>query len=253
MKNKDKEVVRLSNVGVKLDGVPILEDINLSVKEGDFLGVIGPNGGGKTTLLKAVLGLIPLDKGRVEVFGEKPEYVREFIGYVPQNHFFDRYFPISVWDVVLTGRISRLRPGRYFSRIDWERTHRALEAVGMLEFKDRSIGALSEGQRQRVFIARALTNDPRLFLLDEPTASVDPCIQAGLYETLTRLNEKMAIILVSHDIGVISRFVKQIACLNRRLFYHDAKEITLKDLEAVYKCPVDIIAHGVPHRVLKKH
>lgn len=247
------EIVSLKGVCVSYGGVPALDDVDLSVRQRDFLGVIGPNGGGKTTLLKVILGLIPPARGEVSVFGGAPRDAAKLIGYVPQYIPFDRSFPISVWDAVLMGRLAHAPRWGYFRPGDRSRTREALETVGMLDLMDRPIGALSEGQKQRVFIARALVTDPRLLLLDEPTASIDPCMQEGIFHILDRLRETMAIILVTHDIGVLSAHVGTIACLNRRLHYHEKKEITLDDIQTVYGCPVQLIAHGVPHRVMEEH
>jgi zinc transport system ATP-binding protein len=250
---RGEEIVRLKGVCVSYRGVPALEEVDLSVRQRDFLGIIGPNGGGKTTLLRVILGLVAPRRGEVSVFGGRPRDGGKFVGYVPQYIPFDRAFPINVWDVVLMGRLTRAPRCGYFSAEDRARTRRALEAVEMLDLKERPIGALSEGQKQRVFIARALVTDPKLLLLDEPTASIDACMQEGIYHLLERLRQSMAIVLVTHDVGVLSAHVDTIACLNRRLHYHESKEITLDDLQTVYGCPVQLIAHGVPHRVMEEH
>lgn len=247
------EVIRLEDVWVKYNDKVVLEDINLSVKKRDFLGIIGPNGGGKTTLLKVILGLIKPTRGKVEVLGDSPEKARRFIGYVPQSVPFDLEFPATVLDVVLMGRVGRRGLFKRYTREDLELAEKILDSVEMLELKDEKIGNLSGGEKQRVFIARALILDPKILLLDEPTASIDKPIQKELYDILRELNRKVTIILVSHDIGVISAYVNKIACLNRRLYYHGSKEISEKVLMDTYKCPVDLIAHGVPHRVLKEH
>ena len=250
----NRELVKLEDIWVHYDGVPILEGICLTVAHGDFLGIIGPNGGGKTTLLKVILGLITPSRGRVSVMGKPPQKSRGSIGYVPQHNLFDRDFPISVRDVVLMGRYGRAGLFRRYSRDDERAADSALKTAGMLDYKDRQIGKLSGGEQQRVFIARALAAEPGLLLLDEPTASVDPAMQAELYELLKELKRQMAIVLVSHDISAISIYVDDIACLNRQLFYHGSKEIGPEVLEATYKCPVQMIAHGdIPHRVLKEH
>ncbi len=246
-----KEIVCLKNVYVYFNKLPVLENINLSIKENDFLAIIGPNGGGKTTLLKVILGLIKPDKGEVKIFGKNPKEGRKLIGYLPQYTIFDPGFPASVFDVALMGRYKGMFKG--YSKKDKEEALDALKTMGMLEFKDRQIGKLSGGQLQRVFIARAIARKPKLLLLDEPTASIDPEMQKSFYELLSKLKEKMAICLVTHDIGVVSVYVEEIACLNRRLFYHGPKEAGLKKLEDVYQCPIELIAHGVPHRVLRKH
>lgn len=248
-----QEIVKIKDLSVKFDGISILENNNFIVKENDFIGIIGPNGSGKTTLLKVILGLIKPSCGSVKVFGKDPVESRSLIGYVPQLNFFDTDFPINVWDTVLMGRLSKTSMFKRFSDKDKRIAEEALLKVEMLEFKKKQVGKLSGGERQRVFIARALASQPKLLLLDEPTASVDPRIKVGIYDVLEELKQNMSIILVTHDMGVISSHVDKIACLNCQLFYHDSKEISKETLEKVYKCPVDIIAHGVPHRVLKKH
>jgi zinc transport system ATP-binding protein len=247
------ELIRLEDVWVHYDGVPVLEGINLSINQNDFLGIIGPNGGGKTTLLKVILGLVEPSRGRARVLGDIPERGRRFVGYVSQYNLFDRDFPISVRDVVMMGRLGHAGLFKRYSQSDKEAAIEALKTVEMLEFKDRQIGKLSGGQQQRVFVARALVTEPKILLLDEPTASVDMPMQTELYELLEGLKERIAIVLVSHDIGAISIYVNKVACLNRQLFYHNSKEISAEELEATYQCPVDLIAHGVPHRVLREH
>ncbi|MCD6570883.1 MAG: ABC transporter ATP-binding protein [Deltaproteobacteria bacterium] len=248
------------NTAIDLDGVwafyngfPVLEDVSISLEQYDFLGIIGPNGGGKTTLLRIILGLIQPDKGRVSVLGGRPEENRRFIGYVPQYSDFDHEFPMSVWEMTMMGRLGHRGCCKRYGHKDKEIVANILKQMELYELKDRQIGRLSGGEKQRAFLARALAVEPRILLLDEPTASVDPHIKLGLYELLQRLNEKMTIVLVSHDIGVISSYVKKIACLNQRLFYHNSKEISREDLDAAYQCPVEMIAHGVPHRVFRKH
>lgn len=248
-----KDIVSLKGVTVEFGGRDVLEDINLSIREKDFLGVIGPNGGGKTTLLKVILGLVKPEYGDVLVFGGSPKAARGQVGYVPQVNLFDRSFPVTVFDAVLMGRIARTRTPSYFKTIDRDKAVEALKLVGMLDRGKTQIGKLSEGQKQRVFIARALVSDPKLLLLDEPTASVDSVVEKEFYGVLNGLRDKMAIVLVSHDIGVISSYIDKIACLNRKLYYHDSKEIRKEDIEAAYKCPIEMIAHGVPHRVMGEH
>lgn len=249
-----QEVVKLEDVWVFYDGMPALEGVNLSINQGDFLGIIGPNGGGKTTLLKVILGLVKPSRGRVKVLGTSPDRGRRSVGYVSQYSLFDRDFPISVWDVVLMGRLERAGLFKRYGEGDRTAAIQTLQTVGMLDLKDQQIGKLSGGQLQRVFIARALLTEPRLMLLDEPMASVDTVMQTEFYELLERLKQRMAIVLVSHDIGAVSVYVDKIACLNHQLFYHGSKEISPEVLEATYKCPVQMIAHGaVPHRVLREH
>jgi zinc transport system ATP-binding protein len=247
------EVIRLEDVWVQYDGAPVLEGIDLSLYEQDFLGIIGPNGGGKTTLLEVLLGLVRPTRGQVRILGRSAKESRRFIGYVPQYAEFDRDFPISVWEIAMMGRLNQRGLLRPYAEADRRVVADALSQVDMLGLRERRLGELSGGQRQRVYIARALACDPRILLLDEPTASIDSSVLGNIYELLQELNRQVTIVLVSHDIGVVSSYVKTIACLNRHLIYHASKEITPQMLEATYQCPVDLIAHGTPHRVLEHH
>jgi len=247
-------LLEIKGLTAEVEGREILHDVNLTIHPGETLVMFGPNGGGKTTLLKVILGLIKPSRGKVSVLGKPPEKSRNNIGYVPQHNLFDHNFPINVWNAVLMGRYGRAGLLRRYSKEDKNTAQKALQTVGMLDYKNRQIGKLSGGEQQRVFIARALVSEPRLLLLDEPTASVDSTMQTDFYELLERLKQQMAIVLVSHDIGAVSIYVDKIACLNHQLFYHGSKEIKPEVLEATYKCPVQMIAHGtVPHRVLKEH
>lgn len=244
--------IEVKNLNHSFNGMSVLEDVNLTVKEYDFLGLIGPNGGGKTTLLRVILGLIKVDAGTVLIFGRPLEKMRQELAYVPQFSFFDRDFPINVWDTVIMGRLG-VRKGRFYSKEDKVITEEMLELVEMFDLRERQMGSLSGGERQRVLLARALVSKPRLLLLDEPTASIDSKFQANFYEIIKDLNKKMTILMVSHDISAISAYVNKIACMNHRLYFEDSKEISEAMLENTYHCPIDLIAHGVPHRVLKAH
>jgi zinc transport system ATP-binding protein len=175
------------------------------------------------------------------------------VGYVPQGTDFNRGFPVSVLDVALMGRMSAARIGRRYSREDREKVKDVLEKVGMWGYRNRPIGKLSGGQRQRVFIARALATNPEILFLDEPTASVDSEFQTDLYDFLKALNEEVTIVVISHDIGIISAHMKSIACVNNHFIFHPGPEITQEMLDMAYQCPVDLIAHGLPHRVLHSH
>jgi zinc transport system ATP-binding protein len=248
-----KEIVKIENISVEINGNIILKNHHLNVYDDDFIGIIGPNGGGKTTLLRVILGLVAPTQGRITVFGKSASEGRKRIGYVPQVTSFDKDFPINVMDVVLMGRLS-VRPlfQRYTSE-DRNSVERALDRLEISHLKHRQIGQLSGGERQRVYLARAIVGNPELLLLDEPTASIDQKMKTSVYDLLGILKKDMAILLVTHDMGVISSHVDKIACLNCELFYHDNKEISQETMAAVYNCPVDLIAHGVPHRVLEKH
>jgi len=249
-----EEVVRLENISVTYNDTTVLESVNFLIHTDDFLGIIGPNGGGKTTLLKVILGLVTPRKGKVTVLGKSAMKSRKFIGYVPQTSVYDRDFPINVWNVVLMGRYRNAGLIKRYSSIDKDAANKALVTMKIADLKNRQVGKLSGGEQQRVLIARALASEPKLLLLDEPTASVDPAMQTEFYEILNQLKSHIAIVLVSHDISAISIYVNKIACLNRQMFYHGTKEISSDILEATYKCPVQMIAHGtIPHRILKEH
>ncbi len=246
-------VIEVNDLWFSFNGNPVLEDVNLTIHPRDFLAVIGPNGGGKTTLLKLILGLLEPDRGTVRVFGHSPREAAGSIGYVPQEIDINKGFPISVRDVVLMGRMRGGGGWRRFSRSDKIAARQALERVEMWEYRKRRIGELSGGQRQRVFMARALVGEPKILFLDEPTASVDQKGQTDFYALLKELNENVTVVVVSHDLMVLSSYIKSVACVSQQVFFHDAPEITKDMLEMAYHCPVELIAHGVPHRVLPKH
>lgn len=253
-------VIQIDNLDFGYNGQNVLEDVNLTVKAGDFIAMIGPNGGGKTTLLKLMLGLLNSNRGRIRVMGQAPSRVSHQIGYVPQDVNINRSFPITALDVVLMGKLAPGNRWSNTSRQDRLDAMEALDRIDMAGHAQRRIGELSGGQRQRVFIARALVTRPQLLLLDEPTASIDTKGQTDFFSLLKRLNENITIIVVSHDLLVVSIYVKSVACVNRRLHYHHQAEITGDMLETMYPCtveetcPVELITHGhIPHRVLKHH
>lgn len=249
----DTKAIVFDNVTVKYDSIIALDNINLSIEQGDYIGIIGPNGGGKTTILKTILGLVEPTSGKITIYGDSPQKARPIIGYVPQIAQFERFYPINVMDVVLMGRLNKSVMFRRYSNEDKAIALESLASVGIADLGKRQLGKLSGGQIQRVMVARALAGQPKILLLDEPTASVDYQAEQNLYELLAHLSTNMTIILVSHDIGVVSRQVKNLACLNRKLFHHGSKEILPSVMESVYGCPVDLIAHGTPHRVLPDH
>jgi zinc transport system ATP-binding protein len=252
-------IIDIKDLDYAYNGEAVLEDVNLTVRQGDFTAIIGPNGGGKTTLVKLILGLLTPDRGTVRIDGTSPQKASRCIGYVPQNVHVNRSFPITTIDVVLMGKLD---PKKRLSRQSKTNRRDALAALERLEvagYADRKIGMLSGGQRQRVFIARALVDRPKLLLLDEPTASIDTKGQADFYRLLGELNKEITILVVSHDLLIISRYVKSVACVNKRLHYHDQGEITGEMLETMYPCtvedvcPVEFVAYGLPHRVLPVH
>ncbi len=222
---------------------PVLEDVSLEIGPQEFLGVIGPNGGGKTTLLKIILGLLKPRRGTIAVFGRPPAEVRSRIGYVPQHARIDPSVPATVLDVVLTGRLGRSSWGPRYGRQDAQIATAALEQTEMAQLARRTIGTLSGGQRQRVLIARALAADAQLLLLDEPTAGVDPHMERGLTDLLHRLNERLPIVIVSHDVSFVSTHLKRVACLNRRLTCHPAREISLETIAHMYDDEIRAVRH----------
>ena len=253
-KSSNSSLIEIENLHAGYNGEVVLQDINFTIQEGDFIGLIGPNGGGKTTLLKIILGLLTPKKGRISVMGKLPQDGRQHIGYVPQFADFDSDFPISVRDVVRMGRLSGKRLFKRLNSEDDAIVEDRLDWVDMRDHIDRSLKELSGGQRQRVYIARALATDPKILMLDEPTNSVDYESRTKIYDLLHTINEQgITILMVSHDLNVISSYVKTIGCLNRQMHYHGEKEITAEMFNAAYGCPVELIAHGLPHRVLAEH
>ncbi len=252
-------IIEIKSLDFAYNGEVVLEDVNLSVRQKDFVAIIGPNGGGKTTLLKLILGLLTPAKGTVRVDGKSPQEASPCIGYVPQDVHMNRSFPITATDVVLMGKLDPKKRLSRRSAVNRREAMAALERMEMAAHADRKIGMLSGGQRQRVFIARALITKPKLLILDEPTASIDTKGQADFFRLLKELNQDITVIVVSHDLLVISRYVKSVACVNKKLHYHDQAEITGEMLETMYTCtveevcPVELVAHGLPHRVLTDH
>jgi len=240
----------IQDVCFSLRGVPVLEEIHLRLEPGDFLGIIGPNGAGKTALLKVILGLYRPDRGTVRIFGKPPREARGDVAYVPQHARFDPDYPIRVREVVSMGRLGVHGPSRGRQK---ERVAAAIEQVGLGGLADRQIGKLSGGQLQRVLIARALAVDARLLLLDEPTASLDTRIVGEVYELIAKLSKDRTVILVSHDVAVLPRYVKSVGCMNRKLYHHASREITQEMIEATYGCPVDMLVHRHTHRVVEEH
>jgi zinc transport system ATP-binding protein len=246
-------IIEVHDVWFSFNGQSVLREVNMSVPRGDFLVVIGPNGGGKTTLLKLILGLLKPDRGTVRVFGQTPEKVAHRIGYVPQNVHVNKTFPVSVLDVVLMGRLRNGKGWSHHTPQDRIAAQTALEQMRIWEHRDRRIGELSGGELQRVFIARALVSGPEALFLDEAMASIDAQSRGEFYDALEELNRTVTIVAVSHDLMILSSHVKSVACINRELYHHDSGEITQEMIDMAYHCPVDLVAHGVPHRVLSRH
>jgi len=222
--------------------VPVLNNVTFSIPEKAAVCIVGPNGGGKSTLINLLLGLIKPNRGEVKVFGKKPEQARTRIGYMPQYSVFDYEFPVNVRDVVLMGRLSRNMFGRY-SKTDRKAAEAALVQVGMQDFISRPFFALSGGQRQRVLIARALAGNPDLLLLDEPTANIDPMAQEQFYSTLKILSKELTLLVVSHDLGFVSEWLDSVVCVNRNVHVHPVSEITGEVIKDMYGYDVNMIRH----------
>ena len=244
-------LLEMKSLSVSYGNNIALQDAELKVFDNDFIGVIGPNGGGKTTLLKVILGLVKPVKGKI-VFDQELQGSNK-IGYLPQISTGDNSFPVTVKDVILSGLMIRKGLITMMSVQDRKKAGKIVEELGLAELANSSLSELSGGQLQRVFLGRAVIGDPRLLLLDEPGNFVDTNFENDFYEKLRVLNRRMAIMMVSHDVGTISAHIKSFACVNRHLHYHPSSEITNEQLLA-YGCPIQLITHGeVPHTVLRKH
>ncbi|MGD8567606.1 MAG: ABC transporter ATP-binding protein [Gammaproteobacteria bacterium] len=238
-----RDVIAVQDVSFSYDGPIILDHVCLSVKKGDFLGIVGPNGGGKSTLLKLILGLLRPDRGSIRVLGKSPRKGRAMIGYVPQYAGFERNFPITVHQTVLLGRMGKSRSLFGFNGRDAELAEQALKKTEIADLKDRLLNTLSGGQFQRVLIARALVSEPEILILDEPTANIDSRTEADIFDVLKKLNDRITMIVVSHDIGFISEYVSTVACLNKTLVCHETASISGKTIEELYGAPVQMIQH----------
>jgi len=237
-------VIELSGVTFSYGAAPVVEDVDLSVEEGEFLGVVGPNAGGKSTLLKLILGLIEPQSGRIRVLGRSPTAARRALGYVPQYPAFSRDFPITVEQAVLMGRLGT---GSWFGgwrRADRTAAHRALSEVEADDLARRQIGTLSGGQLQRVLLARALVSEPCILILDEPTANVDQRLEGDIFDLLEEFGQRMTILVVSHDVAFISSYVKRVACINRTLVCHRTDAIDGQVIQDLYGEAVRMVAHA---------
>jgi zinc transport system ATP-binding protein len=224
---------------------PVLEEISFAIEEKEFAAIIGPNGGGKTTMLKLMLGLLYPRNGSVRISGLKPEAARRKIGYMPQHPRLDHEFPVTVTDVVLLARLGLGWKLGSYRRNDRSAAEKALEMVNLTDLADRSFSDLSSGQRQRVLIARALASEPELLLLDEPTANLDPSVQDELYELLHRLNEQLTVVVVSHDVSFVSKYVQKAVCVNRKAVVHPVSAIDGTMVSMLYGGhEMHIVDHG---------
>jgi len=238
-----ENAVTLEDVSCTYGGPPVLEHVSLDIPRGEFLGLVGPNGGGKSTLLKVMLGLLKPTRGRATLLGRPPVQGRQGVGYVPQYAPFSRDFPISVEDTVLLGRLGKVRGIGGYGPRDREVARRAMEEAHILALRGRRLATLSGGQLQRVLFARALACEPEILMLDEPTSNIDMRAETDVFELLKQFSARMTIIVVSHDIGFISQYVTRVACLNRTLICHQTNAITGETIDELYGAPMRMIHH----------
>jgi len=238
--------VELDQVTFGYDRAPVLADVTLRIRQGDRVGIVGPNGGGKTTLLRLILGLLRPDQGVVRVFGEAPQRAHRRIGYVPQTFRYDAAFPISAMEVVLMGRLGLGMPLGPYRRGDRGAALEALDGVGLADSAHKAFADLSGGQRQRVLIARALASGPEMLVLDEPTASVDPAAEREIYDLLRGLCDRMTIIMVSHDLRFVSELVHGVLCVAHGVNWHPTTavgELTSELFRELYGADVRLVRH----------
>ncbi len=237
-------MIKLENVSFGYGGPTVLQDIDLEINKGEFIGLVGPNAGGKSTLLKLILGLIKPSRGQISSFGKPVKEGRVRIGYCPQYTRFSRNYPITVEEVVLMGRLGKARILGGYSKKDKEIVQSAMRSTEVDSVRTENISDLSGGQLQRVLIARALACEPEILILDEPTANIDQRVEVDIFQLLKQFNERMTIIVVSHDIGFISEYVTRVACLNRTLVCHETSELTGESIEKLYGSHVSMIEHN---------
>ncbi|HHO47197.1 MAG TPA: ABC transporter ATP-binding protein [Desulfobacteraceae bacterium] len=235
-------VVSFEQVDFSYNGEPVLLDVNLQIHDREMIGIIGPNGGGKTTLLRLILGQLKPDRGKILVFGQPPDRSSHRLGYVPQHMQFDSNFPVSVLDVVLMGLAGKSGPGPFSGKLK-KTAELALASVDLLAYRTRSFAELSGGQRQRVLIARALASSPDMLLFDEPTANVDTSAGEKLYEILENLNRKMTILIVSHDIGFVNHHISSVVCVNQRVHVHPTSQLAGHNIIDLYGHDMSLIRH----------
>lgn len=236
------EIIKFENVSFAYENEIVLQDVDISLYTQEMVSIIGPNGGGKTTLLKLILGLLKPTQGHISVFDQTPEKVRYLFGYVPQYARFDPRFPVNVFDVVLMGCLKPHTFGMYNTRDKNSALH-SLDIVKLSHLKNRSFATLSGGQRQRVLIARSLVSKPKVLLLDEPTANVDRKTEEDLYSLIQELSKVYTVLLVSHDLGVVPKISDRIVCVNRNVIIHTKAELTGQSIQDIYSCSIDIVQH----------
>lgn len=250
----NNSIIKIENLSAGYDRKTVLHDINLEISEKDFLGIIGPNGSGKTTLMKVILGLLKPSEGKITFYDNGMPVEQLEIGYLPQYNSIDKKFPISVYEVILSGLNRQKSLFSRFTKEHHERVKETISMMGLEGMENKPIGQLSGGQMQRALLGRAIVSNPKAIILDEPNTYIDKRFEARLYSLLEEINKQRAVILVSHDIGSVLQTVKSIACVNGTLDYHPQSEVSAEWIEEKLQCPIELLGHGeLPHRVLKKH
>lgn len=250
----NNSIIKIENLSAGYDQKTVLHDINLEISEKDFLGIIGPNGSGKTTLMKVILGLLKPSEGKITFYDNGMPVEQLEIGYLPQYNSIDKKFPISVYEVILSGLNRQKSLFSRFTKEHHERVKETISMMGLEGMENKPIGQLSGGQMQRALLGRAIVSNPKAIILDEPNTYIDKRFEARLYSLLEEINKQRAVILVSHDIGSVLQTVKSIACVNGTLDYHPQSEVSAEWIEEKLQCPIELLGHGeLPHRVLKKH
>lgn len=247
-------IIEIEGLSVAYGDKTVLHDVSLNIGEKDFLGVIGPNGGGKTTLIKTIIGLNRPSAGEISFYrgGQKTDSLN--IGYLPQYNVIDKKFPISVFEVVLSGLLKEKRLIGGYSRQQKQRAMQVVAEMGLEGLEQRPIGSLSGGQMQRALLGRAIVSRPEVVILDEPSTYIDRYHETKLYELLQKINQSSTVILVSHDIGTVLQQVKTIACVNGTLHFHPAQEVNEEWIVKNFHCPIEILGHGdMPHRIVRSH
>jgi len=237
-------IISLENINFSYNNASlVLENINLEINAGEFIGIVGPNGGGKTTLFKLIMGLLKPTTGTVQVLGNSPESSRKLIGYVPQFSTFNRDFPISVKNMVLMGRLGNTRVVGGFTKQDKNIALQVLQKLEIEYLVNKPIAALSGGELQRVMIARALASRPKILLLDEPTANIDIHAEQNIFDLLKEINKQVTILIVSHDIGFVSHYIKRVACLNKTLICHRTSALSPEIIRQLYGDSIRAVRH----------
>jgi len=252
--DKSEAVITIENLSFSYGAVDVLSDVSMTVSRGEFLAVIGPNGGGKSTLIKILLGILKPYEGKVRIFGKKPGLSKN-ISYVPQDVSAGRGFPVTVREVAMMGRMLTKRSLR--TKEDVLAVDAVLDKLSLLDSASKRMDDLSGGQRQRALLARALATEPEMIFLDEPASNVDMKGQTRIFDLLAELNSHMTVVVVSHDLTIIPKYATSVACVSGSVHKHDDAEVTEDMIYESYGsmegCPVELVAHGHPHRVLKEH